>query len=162
MDWDGWIPREQILGEEARSKVPREFQTQFPIYANPPTLFLVVNKIYQKTLHDPESAAKYSSFLKQILPALEKHFQWFQTTQNGIVPNSYRWRGRTVNHTLTSGLDDYPRANPPSDNELHVDLLCWMTMMAKVLKDVSSVANKDATKYQTKYENLLKELNSTR
>ncbi|CAG8817242.1 19788_t:CDS:2, partial [Racocetra fulgida] len=32
--------REQILGEEARSKVPREFQTQYPHYANPPTLLM--------------------------------------------------------------------------------------------------------------------------
>jgi mannosyl-oligosaccharide glucosidase len=104
MDWEGWIPREQILGEEARSKVPREFQVQFPNYANPPTLFLVVNKIYQKAVHDAEAAAKYTPFLKEIFPALEKHFKWFQNTQSGIVPNSYRWRGRTVNHTLTSGL----------------------------------------------------------
>jgi mannosyl-oligosaccharide glucosidase len=39
MDSDGWIPREQILGPEARSKVPSEFQVQYPHYANPPTLF---------------------------------------------------------------------------------------------------------------------------
>ncbi|KAJ1896914.1 Processing alpha glucosidase I, partial [Coemansia sp. IMI 209127] len=38
MDGDGWIAREQILGEEARSKVPKEFQVQYPNFANPPTL----------------------------------------------------------------------------------------------------------------------------
>jgi mannosyl-oligosaccharide glucosidase len=26
MDKDGWIAREQIIGDEARSKVPKEFQ----------------------------------------------------------------------------------------------------------------------------------------
>lgn len=44
VDEDGWLPREQILGDEARSKVPQEFQTQYPHYANPPTLFFVLTK----------------------------------------------------------------------------------------------------------------------
>ncbi|KAF8892637.1 glycoside hydrolase family 63 protein [Infundibulicybe gibba] len=42
IDDDGWVAREQILGEEARSKVPDEFQTQVPNYANPPTLTMAV------------------------------------------------------------------------------------------------------------------------
>lgn len=60
IDDDGWVAREQILGEEARSKVrtilicvdvqlqltslqvPEEFQTQVPNYANPPTLTMAV------------------------------------------------------------------------------------------------------------------------
>ncbi|KAF5386975.1 hypothetical protein D9615_001779 [Tricholomella constricta] len=42
IDDDGWVAREQILGEEARSKVPQEFQTQVPNYANPPTLAMAV------------------------------------------------------------------------------------------------------------------------
>ncbi|KAJ7063071.1 glycoside hydrolase [Mycena amicta] len=42
IDSDGWVAREQILGEEARSKVPAEFQTQVPNYANPPTLTMAV------------------------------------------------------------------------------------------------------------------------
>jgi len=43
MDENGWIAREQILGPEARSKVPVEFQIQYPDYASPPTLFPVVH-----------------------------------------------------------------------------------------------------------------------
>jgi mannosyl-oligosaccharide glucosidase len=60
IDEDGWVAREQILGEEARSKVnhfvltfmiqilipsiqvPSEFQTQVPSFANPPTLTMAV------------------------------------------------------------------------------------------------------------------------
>ncbi|WOH16634.1 hypothetical protein DCAR_0936192 [Daucus carota subsp. sativus] len=42
MNVDGWIPREQILGAEALSKVPAEFVLQHPTNGNPPTLFLVL------------------------------------------------------------------------------------------------------------------------
>ncbi|KAK1912124.1 hypothetical protein P3342_009723 [Pyrenophora teres f. teres] len=48
MDEDGWIGREQILGAEARSKVPEEFQVQYPHYANPPTLFMVLTSFLDK------------------------------------------------------------------------------------------------------------------
>ncbi|TFK42937.1 glycoside hydrolase [Crucibulum laeve] len=48
IDDDGWVAREQILGEEARSKVPAEFQTQVPNYANPPTLTMAVTAFIQR------------------------------------------------------------------------------------------------------------------
>lgn len=44
IDEDGWLPREQILGDEARSKVPPEFQVQYPDFANPPTLITSLEK----------------------------------------------------------------------------------------------------------------------
>ncbi|KDQ59490.1 glycoside hydrolase family 63 protein [Jaapia argillacea MUCL 33604] len=55
IDEDGWVAREQILGEEARSRVPAEFQTQIPTNANPPTLTMAVTafiarlKAFQRT-----------------------------------------------------------------------------------------------------------------
>ena len=48
MDEDGWIAREQILGLEARSKVPPEFTIQYPHYANPPTLFMALEAFMDK------------------------------------------------------------------------------------------------------------------
>jgi mannosyl-oligosaccharide glucosidase len=45
MNVDGWIGREQILGEEARSKVPDEFVVQNDRYANPPTFFIAIEQL---------------------------------------------------------------------------------------------------------------------
>ncbi|KAL1921265.1 uncharacterized protein VTP21DRAFT_10981 [Calcarisporiella thermophila] len=55
MDNDGWIAREQILGEEARSRVPEEFQVQFPHYANPPTLLMAVKAFVDRVEHAEHS-----------------------------------------------------------------------------------------------------------
>ena len=48
MDETGWIPREQILGPEARSRVPVEFQPQHRDHANPPAFFLTFDKLLRK------------------------------------------------------------------------------------------------------------------
>ncbi|KAI9268642.1 glycoside hydrolase [Helicostylum pulchrum] len=171
IDENGWVAREQILGEEARSKVPTEFQTQFHHYANPPTLYLsikrYIDRLDKKTesafldqskmkmgslddndilrnlhLQDPALAAEW---LKSIYPKLRQNWLWFRATQFGHLerfgrhpPNeeAYRWRGRTPNHTLTSGLDDYPRG-APSVGELHLDLHSWMAFATGLLKDIS-------------------------
>ena len=158
MDENGWIAREQVLGPEARSKVPSEFQTQYPHYANPPTLFLVFQAFVARLggalpfsgapsryLSDPAAG---KAFLKAIYPKLKKHYEWFRRTQAGDLkhyrlPGSdfnqgYRWRGRTPQHIFTSGLDDYPRAQPPHPEELHVDALCWVGSMAITLGKISA------------------------
>lgn len=48
IDDNGWVAREQILGDEARSKVPAEFLTQVPNYANPPTLTMAVTAFIKR------------------------------------------------------------------------------------------------------------------
>ncbi|CAH7690989.1 glycoside hydrolase [Phakopsora pachyrhizi] len=48
IDRDGWVGREQILGEEARSKVPTEFQVQYSNHANPPTLTMAVTSYIKR------------------------------------------------------------------------------------------------------------------
>lgn len=165
MDEDGWIGREQILGPEARSKVPQEFQVQFPHYANPPTLFLVFETLIDKIeggksmiqhtsdpldhvrnaqLDKPEAAISY---LRALYPLLKRHYFWFRKTQRGDIKSydrdafstkeGYRWRGRTVRHILTSGLDDYPRPQPPHPGELHTDLISWMGMMTRSMRRIA-------------------------
>ncbi|KAH0385804.1 glycoside hydrolase, partial [Aureobasidium melanogenum] len=181
MDDDGWIGREQILGPEARSKVPQEFQTQYPHYANPPTLFFVIHSFLDKiaaaksgqqilgsenangVLANPDAALQY---LRDLYPLLKKHYEWFRKTQAGDLKSydrpafskkeGYRWRGSTKTHLLTSGLDDYPRPQPPHPGELHVDLMSWMGMMTRAMKRIATtlVETDDASTYE-KIENAI-------
>ncbi|TMS23902.1 Mannosyl-oligosaccharide glucosidase [Larimichthys crocea] len=144
---EGWIPREQILGDEARSKVPAEFVVQRNENANPPTLFLALQElIEQLSSSKPEEVASQLTlpFLRRLFPRLKTWFEWYNTTQAGPLPYSYRWRGRDKDtnlflnpKTLTSGLDDYPRASHPSADERHVDLHCWMALSSGIMAMLS-------------------------
>ncbi|GME32220.1 Glycoside hydrolase family 63 [Neofusicoccum parvum] len=183
MDEDGWIAREQILGAEARSKVPQEFQVQYPHYANPPTLFFILSAFIEKlkvqaASNDAQqplvSGEKYTmylqnheaalQYLRDLYPLLKRHYFWFRRTQAGDIKSydreafsskeGYRWRGRTPQHILTSGLDDYPRAQPPHPGELHVDLISWVGLMTRNIKDIAAFIGEDDdvsefTKYET-------------
>lgn len=178
IDDDGWIAREQILGPEARTKVPQEFQTQYPHYANPPTLFLLLGDLLDKAgdksspffsgdrtalgklttgaLTDP---AAVKTWLKSLYPLLQRNFEWYRRTQWGDLKSydrpafstkeGYRWRGRSPRHILTSGLDDYPRAQPPHPGELHTDLISWMGLMASSIQRVAGYIGEtsDAARY---------------
>lgn len=159
MDDDGWIAREQILGAEARSRVPEEFQTQYPHHANPPTLIALVlpsimakltgaSPYYGHTSKYAMSHMERIALIKELYPLLGRHYLWFRRTQSGnftgyprpegaIMDEGYRWRGRTPTHTLASGLDDYPRAKPPHPGELHVDALAWVGASASALLQVA-------------------------
>lgn len=157
MDDDGWIAREQILGAEAESATPGDFITQFPHIANPPTMFLVVSKFIDmldgKTKYYGHESLYLSqaetgkAFISQLYPLLKKHYEWFRKSQEGdveahSVPSAnlnegYRWRGRTPETNYASGLDDFPRAEPPDTSELHLDALCWVGVMAQTLEQIA-------------------------
>ncbi|KAK8485543.1 hypothetical protein V6N13_090462 [Hibiscus sabdariffa] len=150
---DGWIPREQILGAEALSKVPAEFVLQHSSNGNPPTLFLVlrdlVNGIKKKKFTASESN-EIISFLQRAFVRLEAWFQWYNTTQSGKDIGSYYWHGRdnlTIRElnpkTLSSGLDDYPRASHPTEDERHLDLRCWMLLAADCMVSIAELVGKE-------------------
>lgn len=99
------------------------------------------------------SPALAASYLTSLYPKLKLHYNWFRSTQRGQIREfgrksrssveGYRWRGRTTDHVLTSGLDDYPRAIPPHLGELHVDLASWMAFFARTMKDVAEFLEMD-------------------
>ncbi|KAG0203804.1 Processing alpha glucosidase I [Mortierella sp. GBA30] len=194
-DSDGWIQREQILGEEARSRVPSEFQVQYPEHANPPTLVQAIS-LYLDRLNNVtnvfsvdafgeskqmamgESRATKADvtnmrllhpnlaeeFLTKLYPKLRTNYHWMRRTMQGGIREygrqsrsrieGYRWRGGTMTHTLTSGLDDYPRSPHPSIAELHVDLLSWIGFMSKRLEKIAKIIGEedDAEEYEDHYK----------
>ncbi|KAL9686728.1 hypothetical protein QQ045_031121 [Rhodiola kirilowii] len=153
MNIDGWIPREQILGAEALSKVPQEFVMQYPSNGNPPTLFLVISDLIQGLKANKFSASESKeiiSFLDRAFVRLDAWFQWFNTTQSGKVKGSYYWHGRDNKtnrelnpKSLSSGLDDYPRASHPNEEERHIDLRCWMLLASDCMHSIGMILRKD-------------------
>ncbi|XP_068230220.1 mannosyl-oligosaccharide glucosidase [Palaemon carinicauda] len=153
MNWDGWIPREQILGLEARARVPDEFVVQRGKNANPPTLLLTLHSMmsgFQRDLSDDDY-----EYLSRLWPRLRAWYNWFNSTQYGDLPGTYRWRGRDHRadkelnpKTLTSGLDDYPRASHPTVDERHLDLRCWMTLASGLMADIAKLIEKDPSKFE--------------
>jgi mannosyl-oligosaccharide glucosidase len=159
MNIEGWIPREMILGDEALAKVPQEFVTQINTNANPPTFFLTLQYILKHKRS--ELLSNHIYLLNKLYPRLQKWFDWFNVTQKGEIPSTYRWRGRNdqINNelnpkTLTSGLDDFPRASHPNKNERHVDLRCWMTLASKIMATIADILNKPSHKYKSTFEYL--------
>ena len=147
---DGWVGREQILGDEARSKVPKEYITQNPQYSNPPASLLpieMLSNMLKEASDEDFNVREIRSKLRKMYPKLVSHFNWFLKTQRAKLLGSpeeeflFRWRGRSDHHTLTSGLDDYPRGNVPSEYELHVDLLSWMAFAARALSNIKKSLN---------------------
>ena len=151
---EGWIPREQILGKEARAKVPDEFVVQHNRNANPPTLLLTLHRLVQDMSDDMTDW--WREHLKRMWPRLVTWYSWFNTTQLGDTRGSYRWRGRNGSairelnpKTLTSGLDDYPRASHPSRDERHVDLRCWMALASRLMADIGKLlGRRDSKKFE--------------
>ncbi|KAF9977520.1 Processing alpha glucosidase I [Actinomortierella ambigua] len=190
-DEDGWIQREQILGDEPRSRVPPEFQIQYPEHGNPPTLVTALCGYLDRvaeaaTAHHVlemqmgvgvatsttsgrdrtnRMLDRASEYLSELYPKLRTNYFWMRNKMQGGIreygrtnarsrSEGYRWRGRTPSHTLTSGLDDYPRAAVPSVGELHVDLLSWIGFYAKQLTRIAELMGleDDVDEYEDHYE----------
>lgn len=159
MNAEGWIPREAILGDEALVRVPSEFVVQNPSHANPPSMLISLHKMALAVKRGTEGQeSEEKEFLEGIYDHLKVWFNWFTRTQKGPVPQSFRWRGRdplTTRElnpkTLTSGLDDYPRATHPTDSERHLDLRCWMALGARTMAEIAEIVkapSKDIREYK--------------
>ncbi|XP_060524577.1 mannosyl-oligosaccharide glucosidase [Cylas formicarius] len=151
---EGWIPRELILGAEAVAKVPQEYMVQWNTNANPPTFFLTLQSILDK--YEQDLSNERLALLERLFPRLQAWFLWFNSTQRGPLPGSYRWRGRDplTNRelnpkTMASGLDDFPRSSHPTDLERHIDLYCWMAIAADTMARLAKLLGRENfEKYQ--------------
>lgn len=85
----------QILGSEARSRVPDEFVVQSSRAANPPALLLTVDlllkQIKQRRLDMPESSNdeqlnfdEIDNTLRKLYPRLQAWYAWFNNTQRAV------------------------------------------------------------------------------
>ncbi|XP_052745873.1 mannosyl-oligosaccharide glucosidase isoform X2 [Bicyclus anynana] len=157
---EGWIPREQILGVEALARVPKEFVVQSNAAANPPMLLLTIGHLVKTRPELFKVDSPHRDILDRMFPRLQAWYQWFQTTQKGEEATSYRWRGRDNDgvqlnpKTLTSGLDDYPRASHPSYIERHVDLRCWMYAAADAMATIARVLELETDKFESTRDQL--------
>jgi mannosyl-oligosaccharide glucosidase len=88
MNTEGWIPREQILGEEALSRVPEEFVVQKNDVANPPTLIMALYDLLHR--HREWLLINHKPTLHRMWPRLSAWYHWLNKTQIGEVPSTYR------------------------------------------------------------------------
>lgn len=113
-------------------------------------------------------------YAKKIYPKLLKHYKWFRTSQKGLIEEyeeileeegildkvhleeTYVWRGRTINHCLPSGLDDYPRSQPPDVVELNVDALAWVGVMTRSMRRIAHILGLESD--EQKYEKIESEI----
>lgn len=164
----GWIPREQILGLEARERFPahvRHLMIQNPTVANPPTILMPLPLLWKAMRETNETNISKSSnqywnnISATVMSQAEHYYEWLKESQSGHLPNSFRWRGRSADIkspngyplTLSSGLDDYPRGLSVSDEERHVDLHSWITWAARTLAQMREMDGREASKHWNDY-----------
>nr|CAD2197729.1 unnamed protein product [Meloidogyne enterolobii] len=142
MNVDGWIPRELVLDDEARARIPSEFLVQSPEVANPPMFFFLLDKF----LRNSELFKYHQKRIDALYPRLKRWYIWLRDSQRGPKFGTMQWQGRnrTTNlevnpMTLPSGLDDFPRASNPSREEYHLDLRCWMALSSKILRQLAEM-----------------------
>lgn len=117
-------------------------------------------------------------YARKIYPKLLKHYNWFKDSQRGLFEEYeemlneegilekahedevYVWRGRTISHCLPSGMDDYPRPQPPDVAELNVDALAWVGVMTRSMKRIAHVLGleEDEKRYQNWENNVIENL----
>jgi len=158
----GWLPREQIIGEESRRRVPSEFVPQRDDVTNPPTMILTFHAMVKQALKmGSPQGDEFLHIAKIIYPAFQRHLDWLLKGQSVDAPkdllrlltggdhesssigtNVFKWQARTANHCLDSGMDDYPRApTAPGESKYtldsHVDLVSWLIAATRAMSQIA-------------------------
>lgn len=109
-----------------------------------------------------EKYDEFVEFLSGIYDNLKLNVEWFISTQSSdLLPNTFRWKGRTLEYCLPSGMDDYPRAPILTEEEAHLDLQVWMIVSSRAIQRIATILNKteDAAHYQSNVDAFTKVLN---
>jgi mannosyl-oligosaccharide glucosidase len=109
---------------------------------------LLLDTLLNRFETDPYFKARefenFKLFLEEIYDNFKLNVDWFLSTQKSdVMPNTFRWQGRTLLYTLPSGMDDYPRAPFLTTNEAHVDLQVWMIVSTRAISRVAAIIGKD-------------------
>lgn len=144
--------------------MPSEFVTQDPRVANPPTLLLAFRQLVKRAIEhskqgvDPQrvvdveilaegeqsagSEAPIAGLeIQELFEKVKKWVFYLEKSQKSKLPSSYRWFGRTENHCLASGMDDFPRHRILSQSESNVDLLSWILFAYQSLAEIDEMLN---------------------
>jgi mannosyl-oligosaccharide glucosidase len=143
-----------MLGREIRSGAPPTSWPQSSSAANPPSQHLLLDTLLNRFEADEklqeDQLESFKIFLEGIYENFKLNVEWFIRTQaSDVLPNTFRWQGRTLTYCLTSGMDDYPRAPFLTTNEAHLDLQVWMIVSSRAISRVATILGKttDADHY---------------
>uniref|UniRef100_A0A914XXV2 mannosyl-oligosaccharide glucosidase n=1 Tax=Panagrolaimus superbus TaxID=310955 RepID=A0A914XXV2_9BILA len=143
IDSEGWIPREVVLDNEAHRRAPPLLFEDSTV-ANPPMFIYLIGKL----MEDSTVLSNYQERLVRIFPRLKLLYTWLKDIQKGPKKGSCQWQGRNGTTdlelnpgTTPSGLDDYPRASHPTNQEYHIDMRCWMAMSSTVMLKLAKISN---------------------
>eukprot|EP01067_Filipodium_phascolosomae_P009303 Filipodium_phascolosomae@DN8267_c0_g1_i1.p1 len=168
MDATGWIPREPSPGAEAAQQIPEKFRVQYRNIANPPTLLIAIENILTisapQIAEDGNAIADLVESIDTLIEPVTRWFKYLKSSQQSKTRGCYRWKGRTSEHTLASGLDDFPRGLLVNEDECHLDLHGWLMQFPSTLKKmctfVESQKQKKSNKELCKERNLSMEWNA--
>lgn len=161
---DGWIARQQLLGDEIRWSAEPTSWPQINGTANPPSQHLLLDTLIERMnltggiqgeLNLEQKS--FVAFLDDIYPKFRRNVDWFiRTQQSKLGENLFRWAGRTPGFTLPSGMDDYPRAPILTEQEAHLDLQVWMVVSSRTIAKVAGLLGKttDSAFYEAQAKNI--------
>jgi mannosyl-oligosaccharide glucosidase len=134
------------------------------VSTGPPTLIFAINNImnYYKYNSDTENLKTMNAFLKKCHDKFSSWSEWFEIYQKSSDKRSYQWYGRTNEHNLASGLDDFPRGMNPNIYEKHLDLNIWVIELIKTLRNLSEIFDYELMQhFQKKIERMSSEIPTT-
>ena len=132
-----------MLGRESRWPAPPSSYAQSSFDANPPSQHLLLDTLLNRFEAGEDGYDQFVDFLAGIYDNFKLNVEWFLDTQSSeLLPNTFRWRGRTPAYCLASGMDDYPRAPIMTEQEAHLDLQVWMIVSTRAISRIAKVLGK--------------------